>query len=453
MEIQEYVDDKFQDNPFIETAGEFGEENNAEKNKNEHADIDKSLEENPYNQSQNENKLAQENQFETGEGYIPKSTVAKADLDFDAISLVAEEDKSLYSHCLAHINNSNFSQAENLIAMRLLEELEPTGWISEDIRLMAQEMKCEMETIERVLFKLQEIEPAGLFARSLKECLILQARDSDHYCENLAIVLENLHLMATGKFDLLKRRSGCSDEEIAVIFKKIKSFDPKPGLKFDSLGAPIREPDLQVTETEDGWNVDLNNSTLPVVKINKEYAQNVKDKVKDREQKEFIKDKVSEAKWLAKAIEKRNETMLKVGSEIIKRQTLFLEKGAQYIQPMVLKDIADAVNMHESTISRVTTGSLIQTPRGTMELKAFFSVGIQQNGESESASATSIKFKIKKLVDKEDPNSPISDDLIVSTLAKDGVSVARRTVAKYRKMESIPSSFARKRRNVLSGVV
>ena len=167
----------------------------------------------------------------------------------------------------------------------------------------------------------------------------------------------------------------------------------------------------------------------------------------------FIKDKVSEAKWLAKAIEKRNETMLKVGSEIIKRQTSFLEKGAQYIQPMVLKDIADAVGMHESTISRVTTGSLIQTPRGTMELKAFFSVGIQQGGESESASATSIKYKIKKLVEQEDPSSPISDDLIVSTLAKDGVSVARRTVAKYRKMENIPSSFARKRRNVLSGVV
>ena len=453
MEIQDYVDDQFQDNPFVETTGEFGEEKNAEKNKINPTDMDKSLEENPYNQSQNENKLAQENQFETGEGYIPKSTVAKADLDFDAISLVAEEDKSLYSHCLTHINNLNLAQSEYLIAMRLLEELEPTGWISEDIRLIAQEMKCEVEAVEKVLFELQEIEPAGLFARSLKECLILQARDSDHYCENLAIVLENLHLMATGKFDLLKRRSGCSDEEIAIIFKKIKSFDPKPGLKFDSLGAPIREPDLQVTETEDGWSVDLNNSTLPIVKINKEYAQDVRDKVRDRDQKEFIKDKVSEAKWLAKAIEKRNETMLKVGSEIIKRQILFLEKGAQYIQPMVLKDIADAVGMHESTISRVTTGSLIQTPRGTMELKAFFSVGIQQNGESESASATSIKYKIKKLVDKEDPNSPISDDLIVSTLAKDGVSVARRTVAKYRKMESIPSSFARKRRNVLSGVV
>ena len=290
------MDDQFQDNPFIETTGEFEEQIQSEITKNNRADIDKSLDDNPYKQSQNENKLAQENQFETGEGYVPRSTVAKADLDFDAISLVAEDNKSLYAHCLEFINNLNLSQSENLIAMRLLEELEPTGWISEDVRLIAQELRCEIDELEKVLFKLQEIEPAGLFARSLRECLILQAKDSENYCQNLAVVLENLHLMATGKFDLLKRRSGCSDEEIAHIFKKIKSFDPKPGLKFESLGAPIREPDLHVTETETGWNVELNNSTLPEVKVNKGFAQDIKEKVRDKEQREFIQDKVSEAK-------------------------------------------------------------------------------------------------------------------------------------------------------------
>ena len=453
IEIQEYVSGQFQDNPFIETTGEFEQQKSSENIQSDRSDIDKSLEDNPYKETHNQNKLAQENQFETGEGYIPKSTVAKANLDFDTISLVAEENKSLYAHCLDFINNLNLPQSENLIALRLLEELEPTGWISEDVRLIAQEMQCELNNIELVLSKLQEIEPAGLFARSLKECLILQAEDSEQYCPSLAIVLDNLHLMATGKFELLKRRSGCSDEEIAIIFRKIRAFDPKPGLKFESLGAPIREPDLHVTETQMGWSVELNNSTLPEVKINKVFAQEIKTQVKDKEQREFIRDKVNEAKWLAKALEKRNETMLKVGSEIIKRQTRFLEKGTQYIQPMVLKDIADAVGMHESTISRVTTGSLIQTPRGTMELKAFFSVGIQQEGNSESASATSIKYKINKLVEQEDPNSPISDDLIVSTLAENNITVARRTVAKYRKMENIPSSFARKRRNVLSGFV
>ena len=453
LEIQEFVGEQFQDNPFIETNTDFEELGQKPQNSNQDAGVDKSLEENPYKQTQNDNKLAQENQFETGEGYIPRSTVAKENLDFDAISLVEEEKKSLYAHCQNYINNLNFSQHENILAMRLLEDLEPTGWISEDLRLIANELGCDLEELEPVLLKLQEIEPAGLFARNLRECLVLQAKDSNQYCANLAVILENLHLMATGKFDLLKRRSGCSDDEIACVFRKIKSFDPKPGLKFETLGAPIREPDLQVNETENGWEIDLNNSTMPSVIVNKEYAQDIRNKVSTKEQREFIRDKVSEAKWLAKAIEKRNETMLKVGSEIIKRQTEFLEKGAQFIQPMVLKDIADAVGMHESTISRVTTGSLIQTPRGTMELKAFFSVGIQQSGDADSASATSIKFKIKKLVDQEDPNAPVSDDLIVSTLAKAGISVARRTVAKYRKIENIPSSFARKRRNVLSGMV
>ena len=453
LEIQEFVGEQFQDNPFIETNTDFEELGQKPQNSNQDAGIDKSLEENPYNQTQNDNKLAQENQFETGDGYIPRSTVAKENVDFDAISLVEAEKKSLYAHCQNYINNLNFSQHENILAMRLLEDLEPTGWISEDLRLIANELGCDLEELEPVLLKLQEIEPAGLFARNLRECLVLQAKDSNQYCANLAVVLENLHLMATGKFDLLKRRSGCSDDEIACVFRKIKSFDPKPGLKFETLGAPIREPDLQVNETENGWEIDLNNSTMPSVIVNKEYAQDIRNKVSTKEQREFIRDKVSEAKWLAKAIEKRNETMLKVGSEIIKRQTEFLEKGAQFIQPMVLKDIADAVGMHESTISRVTTGSLIQTPRGTMELKAFFSVGIQQSGDADSASATSIKFKIKKLVDQEDPNAPVSDDLIVSTLAKAGISVARRTVAKYRKIENIPSSFARKRRNVLSGMV
>lgn len=453
LEIQEFVGEQFQDNPFIETNTDFEELGQKSQNNTQDVGVDKSLEENPYKQTQNDNKLAQENQFETGEGYIPRSTVAKENLDFDAISLVEEEKKSLYAHCQNYINNLNFSQHENILAMRLLEDLEPTGWISEDLRLIANELGCDLEELELILLKLQELEPAGLFARNLRECLVLQAKDSNQYCANLAVVLENLHLMATGKFDLLKRRSGCSDDEIACVFRKIKSFDPKPGLKFETLGAPIREPDLQVNETENGWEIDLNNSTMPSVIVNKEYAQDIRSKVSTKEQREFIRDKVSEAKWLAKAIEKRNETMLKVGSEIIKRQTEFLEKGAQFIQPMVLKDIADAVGMHESTISRVTTGSLIQTPRGTMELKAFFSVGIQQSGDADSASATSIKFKIKKLVDQEDPNAPVSDDLIVSTLAKAGISVARRTVAKYRKIENIPSSFARKRRNVLSGMV
>ena len=290
-----------------------------------------------------------------------------------------------------------------------------------------------------------------MFARNLKECLTLQASDREILCHNLKIVLENLHLIGAGKFDLLKRRTGCSDAEVAEIFAKIKSLDPKPGLQFNISNEPIRQPDLLVTKTEEGWSVELNNSTLPEVVISKEFAKEVKKKTVESSERTFIREKIAEAKWLQNAINKRNETMVKVGSEIIKRQTEFLEKGGQYIQPMILNDIAEAVSMHESTISRVTTGSLIQTPRGTLELKAFFSVGVRQDTGSDPASAASIRFRIKKLIQQEDPNAPISDDQIVEHLTRSGVNVARRTVAKYRKIENIPSSFARKRRNVISG--
>ena len=452
MEIQEFVSDQFQDNPFIETTDLIENSTVNEAKQESESELDQSFQENPYKRQDTETKVTIENQFETGEGYIPRSTVAKAETDFDTVNFIKATDKSLYAHCLDFVSSLRLSSAERIIALKLVDELEPTGWLTKDLLEFASELNCNSELVEIVLKKLQEIEPAGLFARNLKECLTLQAKEAELYNSNLAIVLENLHLIASGKFDLIKRRSGCTDKEISEIFKTIKSFNPKPGLEFEVNEIPIREPDLRVNETADGWLVELNNSTLPTVKIEREYAKSARRNVVEKKDREFIQEKISEAKWLSKAIEKRNDTMIKVGSEIVKRQQLFLEKGIQYIKPMVLKDIAEAVGMHESTISRVTTGSLMQTPRGTLELKAFFSIGLQQE-DNESTSATSIKYKIKKLVDSEDPRSPISDDAIVDRLAQEAITVARRTVAKYRKAQNIPSSFARKRRNVLTGAI
>ena len=451
MEICEFVEEQFQDNPFVEETS-FSEKKKLDDPASKTSkELDKSLEENPYKTSTEQSKVSQENQFETGEAYTPRSTVAKEASDFDAINLVAAGKKSLYAHCLEFCDSLQLSPSENLVAQKLIGELEPTGWLSTELKVIAEGLNVEDTLVSEVLSKLQDIEPAGLFSRSLKECLTLQAIDREIYCATMQAILDNLHLIGSGKFDLLKRRCGCSDTEIAKFFQKIKSLDPKPGLQFDASSAPIREPDLRVKETQDGWTVELNNSTLPDVKISKDFAKELTKKVNEKAEREFIREKITEAKWLQNAINKRNETMLKVGSEIIKRQTKFLEKGAQYIQPMILNDIAEAVGMHESTISRVTTGSLIQTPRGTLELKAFFSVGIKQGVDADTTSAASVRYRIKKLIEQENPNAPISDDAIVDTLMKDGVKVARRTVAKYRKIENIPSSFARKRRNVLAG--
>ena len=451
LEICEFVDEQLQDNPFIEEhafSDTFAKTKPADSKNNE---IDKTLEQTPYGNTENVNTVSKENQFETGEAYKPQSTVRKESSDFDAVTLIADNKKSLYAHCLEFCGNLALAPEDQIVAQKLIEELDVTGWITTEMDLIARELNSELKTVQLVLSKLQEIEPAGLFARNLKECLTLQAVDKGFFCGAMQSVLENLHLVGSGKFELLRQRSGCSVDELSSIFKKIKSFDPKPGLQFDSSDAVIREPDLHVKDTADGWTVELNNSTLPNVQISKEYAKKVTQQVTEKSEREFIREKITEAKWLQNAINKRNETMLKVGSEIIKRQTAFLEKGAEYIKPMILNDIAAAVGMHESTISRVTTGSLIQTPRGTLELKAFFSVGIKQNSDSEVASAASLKYQIKKLIEGEDPNAPISDDLIVETLSQNNIQIARRTVAKYRKLENIPSSFARKRRNVISG--
>jgi len=453
VELSEFVEAQFSDNPFIEDASFSEKQTPQYANETKNQELDKSIEANPYESTSTENQLSKENQFETGDSYTPRSTVAKEASDFNAINFIAAESKSIYLHCLEFCSSLNFDARELLIATKLIEEIEPTGWITVDLKDLAKSLNVAVDDVENVLARLQTIEPAGLFARSLKECLTLQAKERNLYCENMQVVLDNLHLIGSGKFDLLKRRSGCSDESISVIFKKIKSFNPKPGLKFDSAQAPIREPDLRVQETEAGWRIELNNSTLPDFKISKEYARSLNNGVNKKSDKEFIQEKISEAKWLDNAIKKRNETMLKVGSEIIKRQTEFLEKGAQFIKPMILNDVAEAVGMHESTISRVTTGSLIQTPRGTLELKAFFSVGVNQGTGQDAASASSIRFRVKKIIEQEDPQSPISDDLIVKILSDDGIVVARRTVAKYRKLDNIPSSFSRKRRNVLAGVV
>ncbi len=451
LEICEFVDEQFQDNPFVEEHAFSDTVAKTKPVNSKNNEIDKTLEQTPYGNTENVNTVSKENQFETGEAYKPQSTVRKESSDFDAVTLIADNKKSLYAHCLEFCGNLALDPEEQIIAQKLIEELDITGWITTEIDLIASALNSELKTVQRVLSKLQEIEPAGLFSRSLKECLTLQAVDKNILCGTMKSVLENLHLVGSGKFDLLRQRSGCSVDELSSIFKKIKSLDPKPGLQFDSSDAVIREPDLHVKETVDGWTVELNNSTLPNVQISKEYAKKVTQQVTEKSEREFIREKITEAKWLQNAINKRNETMLKVGSEIIKRQTAFLEKGAEYIKPMILNDIAAAVGMHESTISRVTTGSLIQTPRGTLELKAFFSVGIKQNSNSEVASAASLKYQIRKLIEDEDPNAPISDDLIVETLSRNNIQIARRTVAKYRKLENIPSSFARKRRNVISG--
>ena len=455
LEVNEYIEENFAVNPFVELNDKIAREKNtsASDARAETLSTAKALEDTPFGTEKQKTKTEIENQFETGDSFKTKSTVSKEQSDFDPVQLLKSHDKSLYVHCGDYIESLGFTQQEQIVAYKFLEELEPTGWVDVTAKNVAIQTSVDLNVVEDVLDTLQMIEPAGLFARTLAECLKLQAKDKALLDETLENILDNLHLLGSGKFDLLKRRCGCSDAELAEKLRVIKSFDPKPGLQFSSEAINIREPDLKITKRDDGWLVTLNNSTLPSVVIDKTYAKTVRKSKMDAEQKEFIKEKIAEANWLKNALQKRNDTMLRVGAEIAKRQTAFLEKGPSYIQPMILRDVAEAVDMHESTISRVTTGSLMETPQGTLELKSFFSVSLQLNDDQSSQSSAAVKFKIRKLIENEQPQSPISDDEIVETLKSSGINVARRTVAKYRKVQNIPASFMRKRQNTLSGML
>ena len=455
LEVNEYIEENFAVNPFVELNDKIAREKkpSASDARAETLSTAKALEDTPFGTEKQKTKTEIENQFETGDSFKTKSTVSKEQSDFDPVQLLKSHDKSLYVYCGDYIESLGFTQQEQIVAYKFLEELEPTGWVDVTAKNVAIQTSVDLNVVEDVLDTLQMIEPAGLFARTLAECLKLQAKDKALLDEMLESILDNLHLLGSGKFDLLKRRCGCNDEELAEKLRVIKSFDPKPGLQFSSEAINIREPDLKITKRDDGWLVTLNKSTLPSVIIDKTYAKIVKKSKMDAEQKEFIKEKIAEANWLKNALQKRNDTMLRVGAEIAKRQTAFLEKGPSYIQPMILRDVAEAVDMHESTISRVTTGSLMETPQGTLELKSFFSVSLQLNDDQSSQSSAAVKFKIRKLIENEQPRSPISDDEIVETLKSSGINVARRTVAKYRKVQNIPASFMRKRQNTLSGML
>ena len=455
LEVNEYIEENFAVNPFVELNDKIAREKNSSVSdaRTEILSTEKTLEDKPFGTEKQKTKTEIENQFETGDSFKTKSTVSKEQSDFDPVQLLKSHDKSLYVYCGDYIESLGFTQQEQIVAYKFLEELEPTGWVDVTAKNVAIQTLVDLNVVEDVLDTLQMIEPAGLFARTLAECLKLQAKDKALLDEMLESILDNLHLLGSGKFDLLKRRCGCNDEELAEKLRVIKSFDPKPGLQFSSEAINIREPDLKITKKDDGWLVTLNKSTLPSVIIDKTYAKTVRKSKMDAEQKEFIKEKIAEANWLKNALQKRNDTMLRVGAEIAKRQTAFLEKGPSYIQPMILRDVAEAVDMHESTISRVTTGSLMETPQGTLELKSFFSVSLQLNDDQSSQSSAAVKFKIRKLIENEQPQSPISDDEIVETLKSSGINVARRTVAKYRKVQNIPASFMRKRQNTLSGML
>jgi RNA polymerase sigma-54 factor len=405
------------------------------------------------------------NQFETGQLDLatPRGRAASEHDGADPLeATLATPEASLFGHVCAQIDLMFADPAQRIIALALADALEPSGWLGQPVGEIAAALGVDEARVLAVLDRLQGIEPAGLFARSLAECLRLQAAERGMLDAPFAMMLNNLPMLAEGQMKPLARLCGVSPEGLRDMLRALRRLDPKPGACFARDDAPISPPDLVVRRGPDGWIVDLNRSTLPSVVVNRSYAERVLEQPLGTRQsaqaeatRGFARDRMADANWLRRAIAQRNATTLKIGAEIVRHQSAFLEHGAAHLRPLVLREVAEAVGVHESTVSRVTSGLLMATPRGTYRLKSFFSAGLGGSSDVDAGGdcAAAVKHRIRKLIEAEHADAPLSDDALVRLIAADGIKLARRTAAKYREMLSIPSSFERRRRAVMAGQI
>ena len=360
--------------------------------------------------------------------------------------------QSLQGHLTWQLAMSGMQEPDTRVAESLIDAVNDDGYLDqplEDIRegLRAQGLDALTDQdMERVLQRLQQFEPTGVLARDLSECLLLQLaalpRDTPHLPQARRLVRQFLEALASDDRRLLKRRLSLDDAALDEVIALIRELDPRPGSAFTAGGDDYVIPDLIARRGDQGWQVELNPDALPRLRIQPDYAALIRraDKSQDNQ---FLKDHLQEARWLLKSLASRNDTLLRVGHEVMVRQIDFLEHGEEAMKPLILADIAQTVEMHESTISRVTTQKYIHTPRGVFELKYFFSSHVGDGDEAHSS--TAIRARIRKLIQDETPRKPLSDNKLVSLLAEEGIEVARRTVAKYRESMHIPSSSQRKR--------
>ena len=387
-----------------------------------------------------------ENRFDTAHAdtTIGKRSNAGGDGDFNLIENVSVEE-GFYPQLFRQLNLAFAHPADRLIAGHFVAALEPTGWIGAGVEEIATQAGSSIARAEAVLEVLQGFEPADIFARNLADCLRIQLMDQELFTPEFGLLLDNLEQLGRGEVKQLARKLKCEQGDIMDMLAIIRTLNPKPG---EHLGIEYRDmpsPDVIVSRTAKGWSVELNRSTLPSVLVNEDYAEKMAEQQrKDKAAADYASDTLANARWLKRAVEQRNQTTLKISAEIIRHQTDFLEKGLDYLKPLSLRDVAKAVGMHESTVSRVTTGLLISTPRGGMPLKSFFSVNIATKGSDMNASAASVRNMVKKIISQEVPGKPLSDEAISKMISKQGIDLARRTVAKYREMLNIPSSSQRR---------
>ena len=353
---------------------------------------------------------------------------------------------SLHEHLVVQLGFATGSPADRLIGREIIDGIDEAGYLTLDLVDLAERLGIQPCRIEEVLALVQRCEPLGVGARSLAECLSLQLAERDRLDPAMKTLLSRLDMVAKRDVAGLARLCGVEEEDVLDMLAELRTLNPKPGLAFGGGVVETVVADVQVRPNPDGsWQVELNPAALPRVLVNQDYHARVTSRALKEGDKAFIAECLQNANWLTRSLEQRARTVLKVAAEIVRQQDAFLAQGVEHLRPLNLKAIADAISMHESTVSRVTSNKYIATPRGLFEMKYFFSSAIQSAHGGEALSAQAVRFKIKQLIEAEDPAVVLSDDTIVQHLRENGVDIARRTVAKYRESMGIASSLERRR--------
>lgn len=370
---------------------------------------------------------------------------ASGDEDYNLEAFVAAE-MTLGDHLAEQLSVAFTGAAQRMIGQYLIDLVDEAGYLPPDLGQAAERLGATQGEVEDVLAVLQKFDPPGVCARSLSECLAIQLRELDRYDPAMQALVEHLDLLARRDIASLRKLCGVDDEDIADMIGEIRRLNPKPGMKFGSARLQTMVPDVYVRPGPDGgWHVELNSDTLPRVLVNQTYYSELSKKVGKDGDKSYFTDALQNATWLVRALDQRARTILKVATEIVRQQDGFFTRGVAHLRPLNLKAVADAIQMHESTVSRVTANKYMATNRGTFELKYFFTASIASADGGEAHSAEAVRHHIKQLIDSEEPSAILSDDTIVERLRASGIDIARRTVAKYREAMRIPSSVQRRR--------
>jgi len=387
-----------------------------------------------------------DNVYDAGTPHVGSGGRADFEDDLSGIEAMAAPEKNLREHLGEQIRLTFASHRDRVIAANMLALVDAAGRLTVPSATIAAALGCAEADVEAVRGRMQRFDPVGMFCADLRECLMVQLQERNRYDPAMAALLDNLPMLARRDLRGLQQACGVDAEDMAEMVAELKRLDPKPGASFDAPPAQTLVPDVLMRRgPADDWIIELNPETLPRVLVNRGFHARATVGAKSREEKAWVAEKFQTASWLVKSLEQRANTILKVSAEIVRRQDGFFRHGVAHLRPLILRDVAEEVGMHESTVSRVTSNKAIATPRGTFDLKYFFTTAIAGTAGGEAVSAEAVRHRIKAMVDAERAEDILSDDAIVERLRAEGVDIARRTVAKYRDALRIPSSVQRKR--------